>query len=149
MAGAPVVSRQTEWKYPMNESELLQRIALTLRQEIAPAIAAEYPKTQAFIASVVLQKLGRQLDLTAQHAQAAASDMDELVAYMNAAFTIGPVQQAIRYLNQARGPAALCALIETLYAARGDIGDGQFEQLLGRVRQTLRANIDRTLEYAE
>lgn len=132
----------------MNESQLLQRIALTLRQEIAPAIAAEYPRTQAFIAAVVLQKLGGQLALTEQHAEAAARDMDDLVAYMNAAFTIGPVQQAIRNLNQARNRAALCALIETLYASRADIGDGQFEQLLGRVRQTLRADIDRILEYA-
>ncbi len=149
MAGASLAGRQTARKRIMTESELLQRIALTMRQEIAPAVGAEYPKTQAFITAVVLEKLGRQLALKPLHEEADKSDMDDLVAYMNAAFTIGPVQQAVKNLNQARDDAALCALIETLYAARPDIGDGQFEQLLGRVRQTLRANINRTLEYAE
>jgi hypothetical protein len=47
----------------MNHGELLQRIASTLKRDVGPAIEAEYPKTQAFMAAVVLQKLGRQLDL--------------------------------------------------------------------------------------
>lgn len=133
----------------MNESELLERIAQTMRRDIAPAVSAEYPKTQAFISAVVLQKLGQQLALKPKHDEARKEDMDELAAYLNAAFTIGPVQQAIRNFNRDRDQAALCALIETLYAARQDIGEGQFEQLLGRVRETLRADVNRTLEYAE
>lgn len=133
----------------MNESELLERIAQTMRRDIAPAVSTEYPKTQAFISAVVLQKLGLQLALKPKHDEARKEDTDELAAYLNAAFTIGAVQQAIRNFNQARDQAALCALIETLYASREDIGDGQFEQLLGRVRETLRADVNRTLEYAE
>jgi tetratricopeptide (TPR) repeat protein len=38
---------------------LLRRIAQTLRESIGPAVEAEYPRTQAFMAAVVLQKLGR------------------------------------------------------------------------------------------
>jgi hypothetical protein len=44
----------------MSHGELLQRIARTLKQDVGPAIEAEYPKTQAFMAAVVLEKLGRQ-----------------------------------------------------------------------------------------
>lgn len=133
----------------MNEAELLARIATTMRQEIGPAVDGEYPKTQAFMIGVVLQKLSRQLALAPSHAQAEAEDMDALIADLNQTYTTGAVQKAIAHLWQARDPAALCALIETLYASREDIGDGQFSHLLGRVRQSLRATINRTLEYAE
>jgi hypothetical protein len=55
---------------------------------------------------------------------------------------------AIRTLTDTRDAAALCALIETLYADRAELGATRFEALLGRVRRTLRANIDRRMEYA-
>ena len=51
----------------MSDAELLTHRE-TLKQEIAPAIDAEYPKTQAFMAAVVLQKLGRQLGSRARSA---------------------------------------------------------------------------------
>ena len=43
--------------------ELLERIARTLKKEIGPAVEDAYPKTQAFMAAVVLQKLAGQLRL--------------------------------------------------------------------------------------
>ena len=36
----------------MTEGELLLRMASTLKDDIAPAIEGEYPKTQAFMAAV-------------------------------------------------------------------------------------------------
>ena len=51
----------------MTPSELLERLAVTFRSEVGPAIEAEYPRTQAFISAVVLQKLARQLDLETEH----------------------------------------------------------------------------------
>ena len=43
----------------MNHGELLQRIANTLKGDVGPAIADEYPKTQAFMAAVVLHEESR------------------------------------------------------------------------------------------
>lgn len=133
----------------MNEAELLSRIARSMKQEIGPAIGAEYPKTQAFMTGVVLDKLSQQLALAPLHAQAEAEEMDALIRDLNQTYTVGAVQKAIADLWQARDNAALCGLIETLYASREEIGDGLFSHLLGRVRQTLRASINRKLEYAQ
>ena len=56
---------------------------------------------------------------------------------------------AVQALTRSRDAAALCALIEALYASRAELGDARFDALLGRVRDTLRASIDRRMEYAE
>jgi len=62
--------------------EFLQRIAQALKQHIGPAIEAEYPRTQAFMAAVVLQKLGRHLGLMSEHAAAeAAVGLGILIAF--------------------------------------------------------------------
>jgi hypothetical protein len=136
----------------MTEGELLQRIAQTLRQEIGPAIDAEYPKTQAFMAGVVLQKLGQQVALARTHELAATTEFETLLADL--AHTLSGVnaprelQQAIVALEKSRNSAALCRVIEALYAARAGLGDTLFTALLSRVRQNLRASIDRRMEFA-
>ena len=55
---------------------------------------------------------------------------------------------AVQTLTRTRDAAALCTLIETLYASRAELGAARFDALLGRVRETLRASIDRRMEYA-
>jgi hypothetical protein len=136
----------------MNHDELLQRIANTLKGEVGPAIEAEYPKTQAFMAAVVLQKLGRQLGLEAAHRAAAAADLsallDDLRGLVGGGETPARVTAAVQALTSARDAAAFCTLIETLYASRAELGAERFDALLGRVRETLRASIDRRMEYA-
>jgi hypothetical protein len=136
----------------MTEGELLLRIASTLKQEIAPAVEAEYPKTQAFMAAVVLQKLGQQLALAPAHAQANAADVDALVADLSAAITTSTpdgVRRAVEALVQTRDAAALSQLVQSLYANRAELGERRFGELLARVRVTLRADVERRLEYAE
>lgn len=144
----------------MQPTELLQRIAQTLRQEIGPAVDAEYPKTQAFMASVVLQKLARQLALTEQHRAADEGDFRELQNDLRHLLGAGDVPATVPTAIPARVAAAvqmltrdasaphLCALIEALYAERSVLGSARFNALLGRVRKTLRAQIDRCMEYA-
>jgi hypothetical protein len=39
----------------MEPEQLLERLATTLRRQIGPAVAEPYPRTQAFMASVVLE----------------------------------------------------------------------------------------------
>ena len=136
----------------MNPGELLQRIANTLKGDVGPAIEAEYPKTQAFMAAVVLQKLGRQLDLEGAHRAADAADLsallDDLRGVLGGGETPASVTGAVQTLTRTRDAAALCTLIETLYASRAELGATRFDALLGRVRETLRASIDRRMEYA-
>jgi hypothetical protein len=132
--------------------EFLQRIAQTLKQHIGPAIEAEYPRTQAFMAAVVLQKLGRQLGLMSEHATAEAADLNGLLADLQGmlenAKVPAAVSVAIETLARTRENAALCRLIEALYAARAALGEACFAALLGRTRQTLRRSIDRRMEVA-
>jgi hypothetical protein len=136
----------------MNHGELLQRIARTLKGDVGPAIDDEYPKTQAFIAAVVLQKLGRQLDLEGAHRSADAADLsallDDLRGVLGGGEMPASVTGAIQALTRTRDAAALCTLIEALYASRAELGAARFDALLGRVRETLRASIDRRMEYS-
>ncbi len=69
-----------ERKNDVTAGALLERIAQTLKQQIGPAIDAEYPRTQAFMAAVVLEKLGRHLGLVNEHAAAETGDLDVLLA---------------------------------------------------------------------
>ena len=135
----------------MNDADLLLRIAQTLKEEIGPAIDAEYPKTQAFMAAVVLQKLGREMALASAHALAAAADVEALVADLRAAATDvpSPIRDAIEDVARCRDAAALCRLVEALYASRSALGTRRFDDLLARVRRTLGADIERRLEFAE
>jgi hypothetical protein len=136
----------------LTPDQLLERMAALLRRDIGPAIDAEYPRTQAFMAAVVLEKLGRQLASAEAHRIAEAADIDALIADLDAALaaqTVPPaVAAAIAALRRARDNAALSALIDALYEGRAMLGAARFEALLGRVRRTLRASIDRRMEFA-
>ena len=135
----------------MNDAELLQRIAQTLRKDIAPALEAEYPKTQAFMAAVVLDKVGRQLALAPRHAAAAKAELDALIADLTAdvADVPPPVHAAVAALAKTRDAQSLSALIEALYASKAALGERRFDELLARVRETLRGDIERRLDFAE
>ena len=136
----------------MNADQLLERIANTLRRDIGPAVESEFPKTQAFMAGVVLQKLGRQLGLAAVHGAADEADRQALLVDLRSAVESSPlpasVATAIAQLAGDHDAAAMCALISALYATRSELGEARFEHLLGRVRKNLRASIDRRMVYA-
>ena len=136
----------------MNPVALLERIARTLKQDIGPAVEAEYPKTQAFMAAVVLDKLARQLRLETAHGAADAADLEALLGDLREPLDGGglPVQvvAAVRALASSLDAAGLAELIAALYASRAELGPARFDALLGRVRQTLRASIDRRMEYS-
>lgn len=139
----------------MNEptaGALLQRIARTFKERIAPAIDAEYPRTQAFMAAVLLEKLGRHIASAGAHAAAEAADADALLAdlqgMLGEATPPAVVTSAVETLARTREGGALCGLIEALYASRAALGEPTFAALLGRIRRTLRRTIDRRLEVA-
>ena len=74
--------------------ELLERIARTLKKDIGPAVEAAYPKTQTFMASVVLQKLAGQLRLAAEHAAASQRDLKEVAEELDQLTASGDPQAA-------------------------------------------------------
>lgn len=136
----------------MTNSDMLDRLVTTLKRDIAPAIDDEYLKTQAFMASVVVGKLTRQLALESEHRAAASADLDALVAELRSgleALDEPGLRAAFKALAEQREPGALCAVIEALYAARAVIGEPEFERLRQRIRACLRADIDRRMEYAK
>jgi hypothetical protein len=136
----------------LTDADLLQRIARTLRQDIGPAVDAEYPRTQAFMAAVVLQKVSRHLALADDHVAAEAADLTALLADLRGLLADGkvpaPVCAAFDGLVETRDNAALCRLIEVVYAARAALGEARFAALLGRIRRTLRLCIDRRVAVA-
>jgi hypothetical protein len=135
----------------MAPDELLGRLSSTLRHEIGPAVGDTYPRTQAFMASVVLEKLSGQVRSADRHRAADVADFAGLADDL--AVAVGEADpQALRHavtsLAAAPGPGAASALVEALYASRGELGEARFEELLTRVRATSRARLDRQLEYA-
>lgn len=135
----------------MAPDELLARLAVTLRQEIGPAVADTYPRTQAFMGAVVLEKLSGQLrnaaaDAAADHGDRAAlaRDLADLVTDDDPP----AVREAVATLGTDGGPSSVSGLIDALYDEQAALGAERFGQLLGRVRSASRALLDRQLAYA-
>lgn len=140
----------------MNTSDLLARIATSLRQDIGPAVADEYPRTQAFMAAVVLKKVADELAQAEGAAAALRADVSALASdvqvLLEAEAHPARVADAFAVLREnfdADGVRrARCAFVEALYAERAALGEARFEALLARVRKSLRADIDRQLVFA-
>ncbi len=136
----------------MTDGELLQRLSRTLKQKIGPAIEDEYPKTQAFMAAVVTEKLGRQIALApahevAQRAEFSAllGDLDDLLDFKSAPPAL---RDALVDFGENPDKPTLCRVIEAAYASRQILDEMRFRKLMARIRVTLRADIDRQMEYA-
>ena len=131
--------------------DLLTRISGSLRHVIGPAVGDDYPRTQACMASMILEKTVRQVQLAAAHAAADEADIAALVRDLGALLGEGSpmmVTQAVDGVAGERDNRALTALVDALYGARDGLGDDVFTAALGRVRTTLRAQLDRRCEVA-
>jgi len=136
----------------MSPDELLERLATTCKGEIGPAVGAAYPRTQAFMTAVVLEKLAGQLRLAEAHARAEQIDRAALLADLDRLLPAGARPRALgEALGACRGGFSderFSALVAALWGARGELGPEGFAAVLGRVRRTLRARLDRQLAYA-
>lgn len=132
----------------MTNDELLLRIAQTLKEEVGPAVGVEYPKTQAFMAAVVLEKVGRELAAQRAHSAAQAADHEALLADLDVSGVPATVAGAHAAFAAARDDASLARLVESLYAERVALGEARFNALLGRIRANLRKAVDRRMEFA-
>jgi len=122
---------------------LLERMSITLRGDIGPAVQDEFARTQAFMASVILAKLASQL---------AAGDDDgddhaTLAADLRASLPDPPpaVAGAIDALAVDGATARWNDLVAALYAHRAEL---DLDAALAVVRPALRARLDRQLRHA-
>jgi hypothetical protein len=142
--------------------EVLAHIATTLRTTIGPAVADPFPKTQAFMAAVILEKLAAQLRATARRDDADRDEAELVVraveaeagadprtdAGAEAIITLPPLRAALDGLRTDCADERWSALVRALYSERDALGSARFERMLGHVRQALRARLDRVLVYA-
>lgn len=136
----------------MAPDELLARLSSTLRHDIGPAVVEPFPKTQAFMASVVLEKLSAQIRLAPAHAEAETAALAALATDLPGLLGTAPVPPSVAAatsrLAAGEGAPALTALVSALWAEREALGPDRFTTVLGRARTTMRARIDRQMEYA-
>ena len=137
----------------MNEAELLARLSQTLKKQIGPAVEGEYPKTQAFMAAVVLQKLAGQLGSEKLHNQLHVQELTELAGKLkelgDSMSVNADLMNAIELFSSNRSEATLCDLVRCLYKNSSVLGEESFMKLLSPIRVHLRCSIDRRMEYAK
>ena len=111
---------------------------------IAPAISAPYPKTQAYMAAVILETLARAIEERSDVAEAKRRSIERLFAELGAL--------GVGAMTETRGSVAdderLAKLVESLYADRERLGEARFAAANRRVRQTLRDLLDADLKIA-
>ncbi len=132
----------------LEPAELLRRLSVSLRSDIGPAVGDEYARTQAFMASVILERVSRQLALGPQHEADELVDMTELCDALEEVLADAPVE-VLDAFTEARSRAtvaSLGALIERLYAWGGT--EPKVVRALGLIRPVLRRDIDRKMAVA-
>jgi hypothetical protein len=126
---------------------LIGRIAQTLRAEVGPAIEAPYPRTQAFMASVILERVARHVTERASIAVRAGQEVGALCEDL--ADLLPESWGATIDAVAAEGTkAALCGLVEGLYGGRDELGEEAFSAARDRTRRTLRALLDAEVAVA-
>ena len=130
----------------IDAAELLQRIAATIKGDIAPAVSDEYTRTQGFMASVIIERIAKQIALAPNHAEAESTDLADLFGELAVLLIDAPppVTNAVRAAVRASSVAALGPLIEALYGWEGEAS----ASALAAVRVALRNDIDRRMEIA-
>jgi hypothetical protein len=130
-------------------SEVLRRMAATMREQIAPAVDEPFARTQAFMAAVVLAKLAGQLAAADTDARADVQERDALVTALAARLPSPPAAlgMALHELRDDGSDPAWNRLVLAVYGGRDELGD-RFDETLAAVRVALRSRLDRALAYA-
>lgn len=136
----------------MNETDLLMKVAQTLKGEVGPATEGALPKSQAFMASVVLEKLSKQIAGEKTRAENERRRIDELaeqLILLDVTSCPADILTSVRVFGQERSTDQLCVLIRQLYDLKESITSELFEDMLRCIRKVLRELIDSRLEYSK
>jgi hypothetical protein len=120
---------------------MLEEVIASLRGVVAPAISAPYPKTQAYMAAVILEFLARAIDARSDVAEAKERSIERLFADIRELGVVTPAE-----MRGGDGQSRLVKLIEALYADRERLGEARFTAANQRVRRTLRDLLDEDLK---
>lgn len=123
--------------------QLLGEVVASLRNVIAPAIGDPYPKSQAYMAAVILEFVARQIEERGDIAAAKERVYSGLFEDLAAMPGIGEIAR-----GGGDSESRLCEVIERLYAERGRIGEAAFSAVNDRIRRALRALLDEDLKVA-
>ncbi len=142
----------------LDDHEMLSRLADTVRAQIAPAVDDEYARTQAFMVSVILQRLAKQAQFQDEHRAAEIADVTALADRLDAVFTTAgtshgatadvpaDVGDAVARMRAQGSIAAATEVIDALY------GWGPSHPVaaaaLAAIRHALRRDIDRRMDIA-
>jgi hypothetical protein len=122
---------------------LLDEVISSLRTVIAPAIVDPYPKSQAFMAAVILEFVAQQVTERSDIATAKHATLDAAFADLAELFDTSEIE-----LGERDPEARLCSMIERLYAQRETLGEEVFTTANRRIRQALRKLLDQDLKVA-
>jgi hypothetical protein len=127
----------------LSAQRFLNEVIASLRNVIAPAISEPYPKTQAYMAALILEFVARQVEERGDIASAKAEALESLLR------DISRMAGASAADHGDDDPEArLCGIIERLYAERDRIGEAEFRALNDRIRRGLRELLNQDLRVA-
>ena len=122
---------------------LLEELVASLRNVIAPAIADPYPKSQAYMAAVILEFVARQVEERSDIPNEKTQILNSVFADLGSLLTGKGLSS-----DDPDQEARLCRLIEWSYAEKDRLGPEAFAAINQRVRTTLRQLLDQELKIA-
>ena len=128
----------------LSAHRLLEEIVISLRHVIAPAIADPYPKSQAYMAAVILEFVSRQVEERRDIDEEKQQTLNNLFHDLSAVLPGHPPPSS----SEADYEARLCRLIEWLYSEKDRLGPEAFATANQHVRAALRQLLDQELKVA-
>ena len=122
--------------------QLLREVVSALRNVIAAAIAEPYPKTQAYMAALILEFIARQVEERADIAHSRHAAISAL--FRQLAPLLGDRSLSDGEANEAH----LSEIIEKIYKDREALGEENFIAANRLIRATLRELLDQELKVA-
>jgi len=122
---------------------LLKEVIASLRNVIAPAVADPYPKSQAYMAAVILEFIARQVEERSDSSKEKEHVLDDLFSDLGSLIT-----DKVPSSKDPDQEARLCRLIEWLYTEKDRLGPEAFTAANQKVRTALRQLLDQELKIA-
>jgi hypothetical protein len=122
---------------------LLKEVIASLRTVIAPAVADPYPKSQAYMAAVILEFIARQVEERSGSSKEKEHVLDDLFSDLRLLIT-----DNVPASKDPDQEARLCRLIEWLYTEKDRLGPEAFTAANQKVRTALRQLLDQELKIA-
>ena len=122
---------------------LLKEVIASLRNVIAPAVADPYPKSQAYMAAVILEFIARQVEERSDSSKEKEHVLDDLFSDLGSLIT-----DKVPSSKDPDQEARLCRFIEWLYTEKDRLGPEAFTAANLKVRTALRHLLDQELKIA-